>query len=38
MKKIFIVLIMIITSLVAKPIDGDINDTNEDVAQNIIPE
>ena len=38
MKKIFIVLIMLITSLVAKPIDGDINDTNEDVAQNIIPE
>lgn len=38
MKKIFIVLIMIITSLVAKPIDGDINNTNEDVAQNIIPE
>ena len=38
MKKIFIVLIMIITSLVARPIDGDINNTNEDVAQNIIPE
>ena len=38
MKKIFIVLIMLITSLVAKPIDGDINNTNEDVTQNLISE
>ena len=38
MKKIFIVLIMFITSLVAKPIDGDINSTNEDVTQNLISE
>ena len=38
MKKIFIVLIMLITSLVAKPIDGDINSTNEDVTQNLISE
>ena len=27
---------MLITSLVAKPIDGDINSTNEDVTQNLI--
>ena len=38
MKKIFIVLIMLITSLVAKPIDGDINSTNEDITQNLISE
>lgn len=38
MKKIFIVLIMLITSLAAKPIDGDINNTNEDVTQNLISE
>ena len=38
MKKIFIVLIMFITSLVAKPIDGEINSTNEDVTQNLISE
>lgn len=38
MKKLFIVLIMLITSFVAKPIDGDINNTNENITQNLISE
>lgn len=38
MKKLFIVLIMLITSFVAKPIDGDINNTNENITQNLITE
>ena len=38
MKKMFLVFIMLITSLVAKPLNGDIDITNENPIQNTIAE
>ena len=38
MKKMFLVIIMLITSLIAKPLNGDIDITNENIVQNTITE
>ena len=38
MKKMFLVIIMLITSLIAKPLNGDIDSTNENIVQNTITE
>lgn len=38
MKKIFIILVMIVSSIFAKPLNGDIEQTNENLIQNTIVE
>ena len=38
MKKIFLVLVMIVSSLIAKPLNGDIDFTNDNVIQNNVTE
>jgi len=38
MKKLFLVLVMIVSSLIAKPLNGDIDFTNDNVIQNNVTE